>query len=229
MILTAFSTNQTEIIKSLAIFYLLLITSYIGDGLFTCFQLKFIHSHRLFQILMGFFIFYFLVTIVSDTSDLKSTPPIEKAIYSMIYFIVFLFLMRLNITITMFVVILIFILYFIELNTQFYLQKKEYSNKDTDTDKSNYWITLDFPFKLRVLPVKSSHFLNLNIVEQILYYFIVVLVILGFISYGGELKDTLKQSQNITWVDIIMDTNICKLTNKKGFWDYFKIGLGIKI
>ena len=58
---------------------------------------------------------------------------------------------------------------------------------------------------------------------------IIILLVIGFISYGGEIHDTVSRSKNLTWIDVFSDTNICKLKDRKGFWHYFKVGLGLKI
>ena len=58
------------------------------------------------------------------------------------------------------------------------------------------------------------------------------LLVVGFISYGGEIHDTIKKSKStsLTWTDVLFDTSIClKQQNRKSFWHYFKIGLGVKI
>ena len=44
----------------------------------------------------------------------------------------------------------------------------------------------------------------------------------------GEIRDTLKGSKKFSFLDVILNTNICKLKNKKSFWHYLKIGLGLK-
>jgi hypothetical protein len=228
--LTAISINQADFIKSMAIFYLLLIANYVGNSLFTCFQIKFISSHKMIQLMFAFFLFYFLVTLVSNTGNLQFTPPIEKFLYSTVYFVAFIILMRLNIVITSIVLIFIFILYFIELNKEFYLDKSKINNNAevNQDNKHKYWVTLDYPFKIRLFPINSTHFLNISIIEKIIYYIIIVLVLFGFISYGGEIKDSLQYKKNITWFDIFMDTDICKIKTNKSFWNYFKTGLGIR-
>ena len=60
-------------------------------------------------------------------------------------------------------------------------------------------------------------------------YIIIFLLVIGFISYGGEIHDNLKNSKNMTWLDVIMDTEICRLKDRKSFFHYLKIGLVIKI
>ena len=80
------STRQADLIKSFAIFYLLLVGNYIVSSIFTCFQINFIKKNKVLQLFIAFLLFYFLVTLVSDTGKLEYTPPIEKLIYSIFYF-----------------------------------------------------------------------------------------------------------------------------------------------
>ena len=61
------------------------------------------------------------------------------------------------------------------------------------------------------------------------YYFIFLLLVLGFIAYKGEVFDTLTKSNKLTFIDIMLNTSICNLQDKKSFWHYFKVGLGIKM
>jgi len=227
------SVNQADLIKSFAIFYLLLIGNYIGGTLFTCYQIKFIRLHRSLQIFIAFLLFYFLVTIVSDTGKIEFIPPIEKLVYTVVYFIGFLFVMRLDIRISFIVLSLIFVIYFFELNKDFYLEKG--NNITNEQDKvvymdNQYWITFDWPFKIRLFPVKNTDFIIINKIETIIYYIILLLLVFGLISYGGEIKDTLNKSKKpLTWLEVIFDPKICKLKNKKQFWEYIKIGLGIPL
>ena len=225
------SENQADIIKSFAIFYLLLIGNYIGSSLFTCFQINNIKKYKSIQLFSAFLLFFFSVTLISNTGKLEFTPPIEKLLYSVIYFIGFLIVMRLDVKISALVLLFIFIIYFIELNKDFYL---DYGSKITDPDDqkiyndNKYWITLNNPYKIRLFKVKQSDFKFINKIETCIYYVIVILLVMGFIAYGGEIHDTLSKSSKLNWVNIILDTNICKLQNRKSFWHYFKIGLGIK-
>jgi hypothetical protein len=55
------------------------------------------------------------------------------------------------------------------------------------------------------------------------------LLVVGFISYGGEIHDTVSRSKNLTWFDVIGDTSLCKLKDRRSFWHYFKVGLGLKL
>jgi hypothetical protein len=121
-LLNDISVMQADIIKSFAIFFLLLIGNFVVGSIFTCYQIHNIKQHIWLQRVVAFFLFYFLVTLVSNTGQLELTPPIQKLIYSFFYFIGFLVVMRLDIYISMFVLLLIFLIYFIELNKDFYLE-----------------------------------------------------------------------------------------------------------
>ena len=115
------STYQTEIIISIAIFFMVIVGNFVATSLFTCFQINFIQSHFFVQIVISFFLFYFLVSLVSNVGDLEYTPPLEKFFYSFICFTIFLIFMRLDFRIMLIVLSLVFFVYFIELNKQFYI------------------------------------------------------------------------------------------------------------
>jgi hypothetical protein len=222
---------QSDLIKSFAIFYLLLIGNHIDRSVFTCFQINYLEKHKWLQLTLAFFLFYFLVTSISDTGKLEFIPPIEKLIYSIIYFIMFLIVMRLDMRITAVVLALIYILFFIETNKVFYQEIGVEITDDTNKqiyDDNHYWLTFNWPYKIRLFRVKDEHFVFLNKVEALIFYTIIFLLIIGFISYGGEIHDTVKNSKDLTWLDLITDTNICKLKDRKSFWHYFKVGLGFK-
>lgn len=226
------SENQADLIKSFAIFYLLLVGNYVGDSIFTCFQINYIQKNKWLQILISFLLFYFLVTLVSDTGKLEFTPPIEKLIYSLFYFTGFLIVMRLDMRISALVLLLIFVIYFLELNKDFYLERGTDISDPIDQDIYNsnrYWITFNWPFKIRLFKVNSSDFKLINQIETLIYYMIIVLLVLGFIAYGGEIHDTIKTSKKLTWVDVVSDTNICRLKDRKSFLHYLKVGLSLKI
>jgi len=226
------SQNQADMIKSFAIFYLLLVGNYVGTSIFTCFQINYIKQHKWLQLLISFLLFYFLVTLLSETGKLEYTPPIEKLIYSIFYFIGFLVVMRLDMKISALVLLLIFILYFLELNKDFYLEKGSNIIDLVDQDiynENQYWITFNWPYKIRLLKIEKDDFIIINRIETVIYYFILFLLVIGFISYGGEIHDTLKRTKNLTWLDIITDTNICRLKDRKSFLHYLKVGIGLKI
>ncbi len=232
-ILSEISATQADLIKSFAIFYLLLVGNYIGSSIFTCYQENLIKTHKSLQLIFAFFLFYFLVTLVSDTGNLEYVPPIEKLLYSLFYFIMFLIVMRLDIRISGLTLILIFIIYFLELNKDFYLEKgKEITDplEEEIYNKNKYWFTAEWPFKIRIKRVNKNDFKLINQIETAIYYIILFLLVIGFIAYGGEIKETLKVKKGITWFDVILDTQICKMNiQRKSFWHYFVSGLGIKI
>lgn len=224
--------NQADLIKSFALFYLLLVGNYIGSSIFTCFQIDYIERNKELQLLISFFLFYFLVTIISDTGKLEFIPPIEKFIHTVFYFIAFLMIMRLDITISAIVIVLVFLLYFIELNKKFYLESgsKIDNTEDQETyEDHKYWITLNYPYKIRWFKVEESDFSFVSKIETVIYYIIMMLLVVGFIAYGGEIHDTLRHSKTLTWIKVITDTKICRIKHRKSFWHYLKIGLGIKI
>lgn len=226
------SQNEANMIKSFAIFYLLLVGNYVGTSIFTCFQINYLKQHKWLQLLISFLLFYFLVTLVSDTGKLEFTPPIEKLIYSIFYFIGFLIVMRLDMRISALVLLLIFVIYFLELNKDFYLERGTNIIDIIDQDiykENQYWITLNWPYKIRLIKIKKNDFTIINQIETIIYYIILFLLVIGFISYGGEIHDTLKRTKNLTWVDVITNTDVCRLKDRKSFLHYLKVGLRIKI
>lgn len=224
--------TQADLIKSFAIFYLLLVGNYIGSSIFTCFQIDYIQKNKWLQLCISFLLFYFLVTLVSDTGRFEFVPPIEKLVYSLLYFVGFLMVMRLDLRVSALVLFFIFILYFLELNKQFYLEKgDDVANKaDRATYQSNqYWITFDWPVKMRWLKTKPEDFKLINRIERVIYYTILLLLVMGFVAYGGEIRDTVKRSKQLTWIDVITDTEICRLKNRKSFWHYLRAGLGLPL
>jgi hypothetical protein len=226
------SQNEANMIKSFAIFYLLLVGNYVGTSIFTCFQINYLKQHKWLQLLISFLLFYFLVTLVSETGKLEFTPPIEKLIYSIFYFIGFLIVMRLDMRISALVLLLIFVIYFLELNKDFYLERGTNIIDIIDQDiykENQYWITLNWPYKIRLIKIKKNDFTIINQIETIIYYSILFLLVIGFISYGGEIHDTLKKKKNLTWVDVITDTDVCRLKDRKSFLHYLKVGLRLKI
>lgn len=219
--------TQADLIKSFAIFYLLLVGNYIGSSIFTCFQINYIQKNKWLQLCISFLLFYFLVTLVSDTGRFEFVPPIEKLLYSLLYFVGFLMVMRLDLRVSALVLFFIFILYFLELNKQFYLEKgDDIANKaDRTTYESNqYWITFDWPVRVRWLKTKPEDFKQINRIERVIYYAILLLLAMGFVAYGGEIRDTVKQTKHLTWIDVMTDTEICRLKNRKSFWHYLRAG-----
>ena len=216
---------QADIIKLFSIFYLSLIANYIGTGLFPRKLMNTITTHKPIQLFSAFLLLFFSVTLSTNTD--KSSP-IEKLLYSFIYFIGFVIVIRLDMIISALIILFIFIIYFIELSKDFYLHPSSHDADDKKIDNGNkYWIILNKPYKIRLFKVKQYDFKFINKIETDIYYVIVILLVAGFIEYVGKIRDTLSKTK-LTWFDIILDTNISKLQYNKSFWNYFKIGLGIK-
>jgi hypothetical protein len=221
------SIGQTDLIKSFAVFYLIIFSNTVL-GLFTCHQINFMQKNKHILTIIAFLLFYFLVTLVSNTGNREFIPPIQKLIYTFIYFMFFLITTRLDFRVMFTALSLIFIVYFIEINKDYYLKlgitiqdKKE---KDIYNEYTKYWVTLDYPYKIRWFPVTPEDFIIINKIEYILYSLIYLLLILGFIAYHGELKDTLFKNKHLSWFDVFTDTNICNLKDRKSFLHYLKIG-----
>jgi hypothetical protein len=225
------SEIQADMIKSIAALFLLLVSGFVAKGAFTCIELNFINTHKYIQIVIMFIFFFFLVTSISNAGNLAYIPPTEKLIYSFVYFLLFLVTMRLYFIIMIVVLMLIFIIYFIELNKEFYLNVENNmstdSNKTHFTDNHKYWFTLDYPVKIRLFPVNPSQVSFISKIENIIYYIIIFLLIIGFIAYGGEIRDTIKTKKTLSWLDLIINTEICKIKNNYDFWKYFQMGLWI--
>jgi hypothetical protein len=51
------SQNEANMIKSFAIFYLLLVTNYVGTSIFTCFQINYIKERKWLKLLIAFLLF----------------------------------------------------------------------------------------------------------------------------------------------------------------------------
>jgi len=226
------SIYQADLIKSFAIFYLIIFSNTVL-GLFTCHQIQMLQKNKMLLIIIAFLLFYFLVTVVSETGYLEFIPPLQKLLYAFVYFFIFLITTRLDFRVMLAVLMLIFVIYFIELNKDYYIELgKTIQNKNDKlihNDYTKYWLTLDFPYKIRLFPLKNEHFIIINKIEYILYIFIYILLIVGLIAYGGEIKDTLVRRKNLSWIDVFTDTEICNIKERKSFMHYVKLGLGLKL
>jgi hypothetical protein len=226
------SIYQVDLIKSFAIFYLIIFSNTVM-GLFTCHQLQIFQKNKIILILIAFLLFYFLVITVSKTGYLEFIPPLQKLIYAFVYFFIFLITTRLDFRVMFAVLIIIFLIYFIELNKDYYIELgKNIQNKNDKSiynDYTKYWITLDYPYKIRLFLLKKDHFSLINKIEYILYISIYILLIIGLIAYRGEIKDTLVRRKNLSWIDVFTDTEICNIKERKHFMHYVKLGLGLKL
>jgi hypothetical protein len=223
------SFYQADLLKSVAIFYLLILGNFI-TGLFTCNQKNFVQNNKIVQAVIAFTLFYFLVTLVSDTGNLELIPPIQKLLYTIGYFVIFLLSIRLDFRVMVAIIGLVILVYFIELNKKYYLEMKNTLTSESDKkiyDDHAYWITLDWPFKVRLFPINPEQFTIVNKFENVLYYFIITFIILGIIAYRGEITIALHKRKDLSWYEVFNDTNKCKILERLPFFYYVKVGLGI--
>jgi len=229
-IINEISFYQADLLKSVAIFYLLILGNFI-TGLFTCNQKNFVQNNKIVQAIIAFTLFYFLVTLVSDTGNLELIPPIQKLLYTIGYFFVFLLSMRLDFRVMVAIIGLIILVYFIELNKDYYLKLKNTITSEADKkvyDDHAYWITLDWPFKVRLFPINSQQFSFINKFENVLYYFIITFIILGIVAYRGEITIAMHKKKDLSWYEVFNDTHKCKILERLPFLHYVKVGLGFQ-
>ena len=221
--------HRIDLIKSLAIFYLIIFSNYVLL-LFTCYQQNIIKNNKLLQYILGFFLFYFLVGIFADTGDMEFIPPIQKLFLTIVYYLFFLITTRLDIKIMLLVLIFIFFIYFIEINKNYYINlnlKNKNKSEKQFYDNHRYWITFDYPFKIRLFPFKANQIIYLDFIENISYFLIIFLVIIGIIAYIGEIKYQIGiNKKNISWWNLLEDSKICNLSDRQSFFTYLKIGVG---
>jgi len=220
---------QADLIKTFAMFYLLILGNFV-TGLFTCSQRNYINNSKPVMIIIAFLLFYFLVTLVSTTGNIEFTPPIEKLIHTIFYFMIFILSMRMDLRITLSIISLLLFIYFIELNKEYYLElgKTIQNTEDHKVYEDNaYWITIDYPFTVRLFPVIPEQFVIVNKIEKILYYIIIFFIIIGLIAYRGEISETLHKRKDLSWFDVFYDTQVCKITDRMQLIHYVKLGLGI--
>jgi hypothetical protein len=224
------SFYQADLLKSVAIFYLLILGNFI-TGLFTCNQTNFVKNNKIVQAIIAFTLFYFLVTLVSDTGNLELIPPIQKLLYTIGYFFIFLLSMRLDFRVMVAIIGLVILVYFIELNKDYYLELKNTITSEADKkvyDDHSYWITLDWPFKVRLFPIHKEQFSIVNKFENLLYYLIIIFIILGIVAYRGEITIAMHKKKDLSWYEVFNDTNKCKILERLPFLHYVKVGLGVK-
>ena len=232
--LTVFSghTYASDMFYSIALFYILIFSTYVFT-LLTCNQQRFITKHKWVELLIGFFCFYFIVTLLSDFGLNEYEPPIQKFLKTIIYYFVFMLSIRLDYRVMLMVLFLIFMSYMIEKNKEYYEKlfesNEKYASDETKNPYSSfdYWITMDYPFKIRLFPVNKEQIKFLTNINVFLYYTIIILIIIGYICYAGELKELLK-NPNVTWENIFLNNIKCGFRSpNKSLFHYFKLGLNI--
>uniref|UniRef100_A0A6C0H6P7 Uncharacterized protein n=1 Tax=viral metagenome TaxID=1070528 RepID=A0A6C0H6P7_9ZZZZ len=164
--------HGSEIIKSFAIFYLFIFCNILLK-LFPKSHLKFMVSNYTFIYVAGFLVFYFLITLFSDTR--KNIPPIQKLVYTIVYYILFLVTIQLELVYTIMVGLILLVIYLLDSIKEFYIKNK---NKD-----EAYWITLDKPIKIRMIKFEKNQINDINNIEKILDGLIIIISCIGLFKY----------------------------------------------
>ena len=238
-----FNVLITDLVSIFIAFYGILYVSQVSS-IFTC-QQNMINTHnKLYQYIFTFGIFYFVATLVNKTE--LDLPPIQKLINCFIYFILFLIVNRLDYRLTVTVLGLFCLVYFITLNKEYYFtinpatNTVELNNNIANSNKvvslvnsssenieksastiqnHQYWITMDYPFTIRLFSVNLPEYYYLSTLIKIIVGLIILLIIIGFIQYYGLLKYTF--DNKITFYNIIFENPNCKPLNYKlKFFDY---------
>jgi hypothetical protein len=233
----------SNIVSIFIAFYCILYASK-STTIFTCQQDAINKKYKFLQYIFTFVIFYFLAVFV-DKTELE-LPPIQKLINCFFYFILFLMINRLDYTLSVTVLGLFCLLYFIFLNKEYYYTVDAATNSvqlnsninnstklvskinkfSTNIEKSSkniqshqYWITMDYPFTIRLIPVTIPQYYYLSLLNKIIVVTIIICAILGFINYIGVLKYTYKNK--ITLYNILFNSPNCKpLKFGLGFFEY---------
>jgi hypothetical protein len=185
---------QVDIVKVLVIFYLLIYSSQL-DSIFNCLKITRISSNIVVQYIIIFFIFFFLVSSISNTKHLVDVDPIQKLIYSIFYFIVFIVTLRIDATIRDIILILLIFYYLIDITHDHYYKLLKQNN-----NKTYYWFTIPYP-KMSLFPVKLSQINLIDKINTYIIYVIYILVIIGLIFYINEVIKLLKKK--VSWHTIL--------------------------
>jgi hypothetical protein len=233
----------SDIVSIFIAFYCILYASK-AKTIFTCQQDIINKNHRFIQYIFTFGIFYFVALFLNKTE--LELPPIQKLINCFIYFILFIIINRLDYRLTITVLGLFCLLYFIFLNKEYYytvdtstntvelnnnsknstnlvsILNKNSSNVEQSAkiiQNHQYWLTIDFPFVVRLFPVTIPQYYYLSLLNKFIVVSIVLCGILGFFNYIGLLKYSFKN--NITFYNIFFENPNCKPLNYDlGFFEY---------
>lgn len=215
-----FEKNDFYLISALSAFYLIVFSTYLSF-LFTCNVDNAIKKNQKLIIVMGYFLFFYLVTIADKS--LTDDHPFEKMIITLLYYIIFLFTTRMDINITFMVILTIFIINFMELNKEHYrlLIKNKINNGKI------YWFTLHNPIKINLFEVNESQLRFINDIQHILNYSLYLLISVGFLSFYGEMK-YMKKNRNIPFYQLFFERNICKIRDKRSVYQNILHAINIK-
>jgi hypothetical protein len=233
-------THQNDLIICIGLFYLFIFSNY-SDKMFTCYQQNILNHSVWVRYIGSFVVFYFLVSLTTNTGYLIGIPPIEKLLYSIWYFLLLILTMRMDLKIQGTLLMLLFISYFIETNKNYYqdafsallgtsgLGSAHTASKEDKQiiKENNYWFTLAGPyFIVRAFPVNKNQLSFLSRVQNLLYYVMVVSFLIGVIAYRGEALSLYPKG---SWISrwITPDEECRFPTQRESLFTYFKRGLGI--
>lgn len=206
--MSLFQKYDFYLIAALAAFYLIVFSTYLSF-LFTCNVDNAIKNNQTLIIVMGYFLFFYLVTLSNKT--LADDHPIGNMVLTLVYYIVFLLTTRMDIKITFIAVLIIFIINFMEINKEHYRVLLESKN---NTNNKIYWITIKYPFEINLFQVTNEQLRIVNDIQYLLNYGLYILIAIGFLSFYGEMK-YIKGDKNVSLVKIFFDRNICKIRDNR--------------
>ena len=194
---------RTDLIKVLFIFYLLIYSGQIHNT-FTCLKINNVTNNIVVKYILIFFIFYFLVTYVSNTQGVTHLSPIQKLLVTIFYYFIFLIILKINNVLRNVILALFGICYFMDINRDYF----EVVFKDNSKEVT-YMIQTK---SLKLFPVKRQHILYINNTIYTLLIIIAVLMVIGLIRYLLEVRYLM--SKNLKLFDILF-YNVCTIKDAK--------------
>ena len=165
---------EIDILKVLFIFYLIIFSSQIHNS-FKSLNIRSFSKSIIIQYIIIFFVFFFLVSSISDTKNIVDIEPIQKLIYSIVYFIIFLITLKINNIIRFTIFILLIVCYFLNMNYKYY---NDLLTNNNNNNNKYYWFTWKYP-KINMFIVDLY---QINILKQIIIYIIYIVYILFIIG-----------------------------------------------
>ena len=167
---------EIDILKVLFIFYLLIFSAQIHN-IITSLTITKLTNNIVFQYILIFFFFFFLVSAISNTPNLINIEPIQKLIYSIFYFALFILTLNIHNTLRCIIFILLIICYFVDMNYEHY-----YILLKNNPNKKYYWITWRYPI-INIYQVNLHQLYVLNKINTYLIYSIYILFFIGVILF----------------------------------------------
>ena len=166
---------QIDILKVLFVFYLLIFSSQIHN-IFTSLKITKFTDNIGIQYILIFCVFFFFVSSISNTKKLMDIEPIQKLIYSIFYFILFILTLKINTILRNIIFTLLILCYFLDMNyDHYYILLMNNSNNN-----KYYWITWKYP-SINMFPVNLQQLDVLNKINIYLTYCIYILFTFGII------------------------------------------------